>query len=513
MSSLSPKLREELRREGRENLYFFAKGILGFDWLDPGIHLPLCRILQDQKNTRVKVVLPRGWLKTTVCSCAYPLWRAVRDPNVRVLLVQNTFTNACAKLGRIKAVVERNALFRALFPEVLPDSSCTWKQESLCLKRPRGYDESTFEAAGTRTQVTSRHYNVIIEDDTVAPEREDLSEESIAPGEDDIEKAIGWHKLALPLLETPMSDQRIVVGTRWAERDLLGWIDEEEKGEYLSYERAALEDEQGRPSYDGESPYPRRFPTRIVHQIRASLGEYLFSALYMNSPMSGSDMVFKPSWIRYYDQEPRDLAVYTTVDLAGDPGSSSGKCANAIVTTGKHLVTGRIYVLDVWRKRANPGEVIQELFSHVRRWHPIRVGIESVGYQSTMLYWVRERMQKEKLWFSVEGILHGRTSKDARALGLQPLVENGVLLFRPCQTEAVQEFVSYPYGAYRDIIDTLSMQLKMWQMTVSVEERKEKGSREDPFSLDNAIRELKERVHKKGFPGDVMVPRVEEVIV
>ena len=85
--------KENLAKLGRANLYFFARGILGYDWMVPHVHLGLCNFLQTY-HPRKSVVLPRGFLKTTVCSTAFPIWRAINDPNVRFLIVQNKADNA-----------------------------------------------------------------------------------------------------------------------------------------------------------------------------------------------------------------------------------------------------------------------------------------------------------------------------------------------------------------------------------------------------------------------------------
>ena len=164
--------------------------------------MPLCEKLENYKeNTRMQFVLPRGWLKTTLCSQAYPMWRACKDPSIRVLLTQNTYKNAVSKLKPIKANFESNPLLRTLFPEVLPNNRSTWTGDSLCLNRPKAFNESTFEAAGVRTQVTSRHYDIIIEDDTVAPDFDELGGQALLPTKDQVEQAIGWHRLASPLLQ------------------------------------------------------------------------------------------------------------------------------------------------------------------------------------------------------------------------------------------------------------------------------------------------------------------------
>ena len=498
-SSLTNEEINVLRKQCFDSLYFFAKAVLGFDWLDIDIHMPLCKLLEAyDKNTRIKITLPRGWLKTTLCSQAYPVWRAIRNPSVRILLTQNTFTNAVSKLRVVKAVFEENELFKLLFPELLPDASCIWKSESLCIKRPKAYNESTFEAAGVRTQVTSRHYDVIIEDDTVAPDYNELGEQNLCPSKEDIELAIGWHRLAMPLLVRPMESQILVVGTRWFEKDLLSWIDENESI-YKSYTRACLETD-GRADVDGEPVYPGRFDKAVLKQLAEGLGVYLFSCLYMNLPIRSGDMIFKMEWFRYYDTEPQHLAVWTTIDPAGDPEATRGDPDfNVIATCGKDLISGTVYVLEYTRKKCNPGELIDDLFRHVRKWRPLKVGVESVAYQGTLQYWIRERMRKDNFFFFIEGFTHGRREKNARILGLQPLIQVGKLLFRKNMVDLVNELLAFPNGAHDDIIDAISSQLKLWIMTRAKQEV-EHETGDGILDFDSIVRELRARGEKRVEP-------------
>jgi len=198
-------------------------------------------------------------------------------------------------------------------------------------------------------------------------------------------------------------------------------------------------------------------------------------------------MLFKEEWFGYYDVEPLDLIVTTTVDPAGwrSKGDSD---YNAIVTTGKSLKSGRIYVLDAWKKRANPGEVIEELFRQVDVWKPLKVGVEAVAYQSTLVYWIRERMVKEEKFFSIEALNFGKMKKVDRVRSLQPPIENGAIVFRKNQKDLIGELLACPYGAHDDLADCLAMQSQMWEMT------KKRGDGEgargrDPFSFDLVLEE------------------------
>ena len=121
---------------------------------------------------------------------------------VRVLITQNTFDNAASKVYKIRSIFEKNELFRALYPELIPNfnsKSIRWSNERAEINRPETFEEATFEAAGIGTKITTRHYDLIIEDDTVTAETSDLSEEEIAPNMEDVAKAKGWHKMATNL--------------------------------------------------------------------------------------------------------------------------------------------------------------------------------------------------------------------------------------------------------------------------------------------------------------------------
>lgn len=494
MLDTNQKFLADLRGYSEKSFYFFTRAVCGFDWLVPHIHKPLCDSLQNPDNNKIRVLFPRGWLKSTICSIAYPIWCATRDSSFRSLLVQNTFTNACNKLSVIRGMFERNELFRVMYPELLPDKHCTWKNEALCVSRGKELDASTFEAAGTGTQVTSRHYNLIVEDDTVAPDFSDLQESNVCPTKEDVNKAIGWHRLAMPLLVNMGTDEIIVVGTRWFEKDLLSWVKENEP-QYKSIVMSA----EG-PGGINDPVYPERFNTDVLEGLKASLGPYMYSCLMLNKPLRSDDMIFMDEWFRFYETEPLGLITYTTVDPAGDPEDSKGDPDyNVVMTCGKDIHDGRIFVLDYSREKCSPGKLIDLIFEHVQKWHPVRVGVETVAYQKSLQYWLREKMKARSEYFVIESITNNRRSKNARVTGLQPLFSNGVVFLRPWMSELRNELLAFPFGAYDDLPDALSMQLEMWRNTKTAQDAPVDET--DPFLFDSIVEELRSR---NALPNGIM---------
>lgn len=494
---LDDQARASLRSECQGNLYVFIKGVLGYKDMVQGVHLPLCKLLERMVPgspdwvQHLLCVIPRGWFKTTVVSIGYPLWRACKNPDVRILLVQNTFTNAEAKLRAISQHIKGNVLLRSLFPEILPGKQETWKSSSMCLRRSGNYPESTFECAGTSSDLVSRHYDVIIQDDTVAPSLDEMGEDNLLPTKGDIDQAIGFHKLALPLLVNPGESQMLVVGTRWFEWDLIQFIKDKEPS-YHVYERACKET-GSKPDPQGTLTFPERFSEKVLQQIEAKMGPYLYSCLYLNQPLRSKDMVFRPEWVVYYDTPPARMDVFVTVDSAGDPEESKGEPdANVVMVVGRCRKTRTLYVLDYSHERQNVGELIETVFRMVEKWKPEVVGVECIAYQKTLKYWMRKRMVELGVFFLIEEVNGGGKSKNLRISGLQPLVANRHLVFRTWMTALISELMIFPLGKNDDLADALAMMLELVQVLKPGEDQRD-STDPDPQSLEELLSDIRLR--------------------
>lgn len=456
---------DELKATVKADLFVFAKWVLGYERLDADIHGPICRMLEDVARKRLLICIPRGWYKTTLVSIAFPIWCAVNDPNIHILLVQNTITNAQSKLQAIDSTFKKNALFKSLFPELLPDKSCKWTQVSMEVKRTKPAVEATFEAAGIRTTLTSRHYDLIIEDDTVSPDLDQMTIGMVMPSKDDINQAIGFHENCSPLLEHVMRSRWVVVGTRWYEHDLISHI-KQNQSSFECYQRAAIEviDGELKPSF------PKEFPEEVLKRYEEDLGPYMYACLYRNNPTRSSDMIFQKEWFRYWDELPdcEHLNFYTTVDPAGDPDLSKRKNGrkktdwNVVITTGHDRRTGKIYVAEISKKKCNPGGLMDMLFEHVIKWRPLKVGIESVAYQQSLDYWCKQEMENRQVFFSIELLTHKNMAKNLRIQSLQPQLKAGTLLLHRSMLSLQTELENFPLSAHDDESDCLAMHRELW---------------------------------------------------
>ena len=490
------------------------------DWLTEEVHLPLCNFLQAPYPLKKLIELPRGFLKTTIASEYYPIWCAINNPSIRILIVQNTFDNAAKRVYNIRAIFEKHELFRALYPELIPNfnsKSVRWSNECAEVNRPTTYPEGTFEAAGIQTKITARHYDKIIEDDLVTAEKSDLSEEEIAPNMEDVAKAIGWHKMATNLCIDYKTFERIQIGTRWFQEDMINYVKTKEPG----YARFFM-DVYGRKSL-GENTeeipiYPKRFDNEVLEAQKEELGTYMFATQKLLDPTPLEKMIFKPYWTRYYNVAPTTKNI-----LCIDPaiGESKQHCDSAFVVAGG-ADNGLIYIKEAISGQFNLTEQVKLTFALVRKYEIKKVVVETIAYQEALAQAItleRDRVNEkgekvnEDVHFSiVREVPGGRDSKDARIKSMIPYLEGGKVLF-PTDTKNLEieyagenkkveisreikklekQLREYPYGRKRDLIDVLAYALRNIGYSKSIV----KKPVYDVNSFEAIIQQLKDKENK-----------------
>jgi len=439
----------QVRKLCLENFWFFVQSLMDYRYYDATLHKDLCDMLQYSKPNKL-VVLPRTFLKTTIAASYYPLWKATKDPGIRVLVVSNTSPNAEKTVRQIRTIVESNTLYQALFPEVIPPfSKVRWSDRCACLNRPEDFPEGTFESAGVGANIIRRHFNIIIEDDTVAPKRDELSGEEVMPSRDDIDQAIGFHRLTVPLLINE-HDERIVVGTRWASYDLINYVMEQEH--FDTFNRPAIVDDK--PAY-------KRFSLERLDATRLALGSYMFSALYLNKPVSKEFMIFNPEWVNYYTEVPEDGDVVVTVDPADPPTGRKNQDYSAIVSA-KHTKSG-IFVLRCERYRITDRELIKRTLDIAALDKAVRIRVEIDRY-AHLQFAFREEMAARHTYYSFDPVKTKGKMKEARIKDrLQPLFEAGVIKLKKGMSVLEDELFQFPHGVHDDLIDALAWQVEKVQ--------------------------------------------------
>jgi hypothetical protein len=463
-SSRSEQVRVNLRREVQKSTYVMAKAIVGFNDLTPRLHQEMCTWIEGPSRRKLGLV-PRDHLKTSVWTIADTVRLIAADPNIRLLIANETATNASHFLRRIQAVFERATLFRWLFPELIPDIGKTkWSESEMLVPRKRDYPESTVEVMGVGGAVVSRHYNRIKLDDLVGKE----ASESVEV----MKKTIDWYLYCESLLEKPI-DPIETYGTRWTHKDLYAWIMEHEDDIDL-FHRKAVKDE-------GLTLWPERFPLNELNRIRSKIGSFKFSCQYQNEPFDPEHMTFDPGWLRFFELngwsldedtgcvhlqfvgQPKPVRVVPVILV--DPAISEKNYAarSAVVCAGLDEYE-RVLVLEAWAERCQPLKMIEKIFEMAQRWDPISVVVEGVAYQRALKGFIEAECMRRGKWLNVREVRPGsKEGKESRIRGLQPYAERGCLWLRRSTCHVlIDEFEAFPLGDTVDVLDALGYGPQVW---------------------------------------------------
>lgn len=474
---LPQDIREDIAERGRRNLFFMAKGILGYRDITESCHGPLC-VFMDQHPARFKLTLmPRGHYKSTLNTIARNIQAVVRNPNDRILILNETSSNAENFLTAISDHFESNPILRALYSSVIPKKPKAWSSKELVFNRQWIGPEPTISAMGMTSALTSRHYTRISIDDPIS--------EEAAKSDTVMQDAITRIDKVISLMVKPEEDIFDLTGTRWALHDVYKVFMKNYAHKMGLFMRAAIK--------DGVPIFPELISLESLAQARLNMGEYMFSCLYMNSPRDIANQNFNVQDLRFwrwthdeskvvlYDPqgdildiwEVGQLDITTSVDLAVAEKVTSDR--NAIVTVGVSP-KGQAIVLEAWARRCTPLEVIEHLLAVRKRFNPRAFGIEGVAYQKAFKYFLRAECERRGEYMNIVELKAipskrgtGSNSKEMRIRGLQPVAATGRLYVHPQQHEMRNELADFPLGEHDDLADALAHQLTMWRGYLSPE--------------------------------------------
>lgn len=195
----------------KESLFKTAKYLLGYGDINEKSHLQICEILESQTRRKL-IVCPRGAFKSTLGVVSYSVWILLNNPNARILIDSEVFTNSRNFLREIKSHLERFGVISIFGNFKTKDD---WTQSSLTIaQRTIAHKESSITCGGVGTIKTGQHYDYIIADDLNSHKNSSTPEGQ--------EKVITHYKYYTSLLEP---DGTIaIIGTRYAANDVIGHI-------------------------------------------------------------------------------------------------------------------------------------------------------------------------------------------------------------------------------------------------------------------------------------------------
>lgn len=195
----------------KSSLYKTAKNLLGYKDINWRTHGAIIKALESETKRKL-ICVPRGCFKSSIGVISYSIWKLLAWPNLRILIDSEIYKNSKNSLREIKGLL-LSEKFIELFGEWRMEES--WNEaEIITSQRTKIFKEASITCGGIDTEKTGQHYDLIICDD--------MNGQSNSQTQDQREKVIKHYQMSMAILEP--EGTMVVIGTRWAEDDLIGWI-------------------------------------------------------------------------------------------------------------------------------------------------------------------------------------------------------------------------------------------------------------------------------------------------
>ena len=453
---ISPDQLAELRQRGREDLFVFAKEILGYSRLSASIHGEWASWATDFINLRRCRLEPRGCFKTSLLVISFALWvliqerkilRGIEGRNLRLLIASDSTERAKDMLKELSRHVRTNELFRACYGD-LKTGDDTWNASQLVFaNRTRNYKEPSIQAAGRGQQLTSAHYDACLVDDVVSnDDRQSATERQLTKQ---------WMSDLMSLVEVDGLVQ--LTGTRWHADDFYG--------EVLHVINPALKSARAKPySIVIESAYTEDQEAKFkeigltakeLQRLKIEKGSLDFAAQYLNQPLPAESLIFTEDSLQYYESlPPEGLEFFGYCDPS--VGASKKSDYSCTVTLGRHKETGEVYLIEADMQRRSVGLLRASIVSRFHQWRYKKFGGEQQGFEAAIWDELEGDLKREFKPFRIARVRHS-SEKVGRIQAAESAIKAVRFPARCRETmpEQMAQLFNFPFASNDDFCDAL----------------------------------------------------------
>jgi hypothetical protein len=482
---------KHLRKKAKDDLFFLAYGVLGYELMSPKLHGHLSSWLKSTRNEQYRLLLlPRGHYKSTIKTISESVQMALPNddgiveehpwclgPDIKLLLSHENRESASRFLFEIAEAFLKKPMMLALFPECIPSKRHQrinkWELE---LPRAAHHKEPTFDTIGAGGAAQGRHYSHIIMDDIIG--------EAARDSDTVMRTVLMWFDNVNSLLTRIKFDGWDLVGTRWSFKDVYSHAmdvygvkksrsvircmnpEEVDDGVVAAYLRGNIE--------NGEPTFPEEFDMDFYTRMRKN--PKVYAAQYANNPKEGGLNEFDPEWLKFYNfnypyvytfegnrKSKIDIGTLDRVIMV-DPsmGENDKSDESAVLVCGMDEER-RIFVLECIKEIIRPPDLINLIFSLHSKWRPRLVSFESVAFSGLFGYWFKDKCEQLGKYPSVYDYKPGgKRSKLARVRGLAPYFSSGQIYIQEGMHQFRDEYEWFGVTNSDHILDALAQGPEIW---------------------------------------------------
>lgn len=228
-----------------------------------------------------------------------------------------------------------------------------------------------------------------------------------------------------------------------------------------------------------ESSWPALFPTEMLKKERAAavlLNKLsIFSKEMECKLITPENSLFREEWLQQHGTEAEptpdwyDMWVEIAIDPVPPPSEAQiakglyGKDFEAMVVVGKK--NSKYYLLEtVYNRGHDPSWTVAEFFRLCTKWRPKKVIVESVAYQRTLAWLLKQAMKTAGRYWMVEEFTDRRKKRDRIIDGIKGVASNGQLFVNVRDhAEFISQYIKYPNVPYDDVLEGAAVALTSLQ--------------------------------------------------
>ena len=399
--------------------------------------------LNDDYYDRMCVSQPPRTAKSSLITLSYPFWLVLNNPDLNIVIVNNTQTlaeNFGIRLRQLFIDYEELLKLNNIRLSDTKHSNSFFMFETLDGKL---YDGS-IKLMGTGGTLTGQNVDILICDDLI----KGFSDTTPTL----LEKKIEWFKSIILQRLEPHS-KLIILGTRWASNDIIGYLYENNRDDYKFVTLKALN------SDETDCIWNNRYNVDFFKDRRTEMGERLFDALYQQKPLDTTGDFFNIEKIIFNGQDTNNIkGKVRSWDLAysneekGDVNDYTASCLMKRTIDDYYIITEITY--------GQYGERLNQVLRSTARLDtpntPILIETGTTGGASRFYF---QELKKNYLQGYNATQSEPIGSKVDRASPLRDAILDGKIIINindETRSRVIEQLKAFPLGAHDDIVDAIS---------------------------------------------------------
>ncbi len=416
---------------------------------------------------RLIISLPPRHGKSELISRRLPAYLLGIQPDLSIMAASYSSDLASRNNRDIQRIIDGGS-YKELFPATTLNEANSRTVAGNWLRNSDLFEivgrKGVYRCAGVGGGITGMGGHWLIIDDPVKNREE--ADSSVYR-----EKIWNWYTSTFTTRQE--ADARIlIVMTRWHSEDLIGKLQELQNAEPLAdkWETihlpaiAELKRMEYDPRLEGEALWPWKYNYEKLLQMKASVGDYQWAALYQQSPRAGGGTEWPETYFGkgiWFDEWPKILTIKTIgIDPSKGRDGRSGDYS-AVVRLGRD--NDGVLFVEADLDRINTEVLTDRVIEIQKEFAADAVAIESNQFQELLAVQIEQKAKANDCFFPTVKIVN-TISKQIRIRRLGPYLAQGLIRFKSNSNSTrllVDQLKDFPTASHDDGPDALEMALRV----------------------------------------------------